>query len=606
MPVRRFAGYMWRSLVVLGLAVPAAAQIIDGPPPVLSKLDPLLQPALANPGGRSLVIVRAVDPATVDGVRALIAQTGGTQRRDLHIVEAVAADVPNLSLSTLSNSPLVRRIALDRLTLGSVDRTAATIGSDMVRQDFGYDGTGVGIAVIDSGITAWHDDLTSASAPGTQRVDEFVDFVDGHTTPRDDYGHGTHVAGIIAGNGFDSNGARTGIAPGSRLTVLRVLDSAGHGRISDVIAALDYVLTHRARLNIRVVNLSIGAGVYESSQTDVLTQAAKRVVDAGIVVVASAGNNGRSGTGRRQYGGITAPGNAPWVLTVGASSHGGTANRADDTVTDFSSRGPTAVDRAAKPDVIAPGLGIVSLTAPGSYLATARPDALLPGTVDPGYLPYLSLSGTSQAAPVVTGVVALLLQANPDLTPNAVKAILQYTAEFNSAYDPLTQGAGFVNARGALEVSLALAASSVTYTVDPMWSGHLLWGNARVSSGRLSASANAWPLGVTWGASELSSGATVEWGVFESNGGATPWRIDTTLSENVVWGDGCGGANCEGQPWVSDHTVVWGTSGEGDTVVWGTSDGDTVVWGTSGNETVMWETPQDPNAIEDPMCAGTR
>src|SRR4029450_10463246 len=153
-----------------------------------------------------------------------------------------------------------------------------------------------------------------------------------------------------------------------------------------------------------------------------------------------------------QYAGITAPGNAPWVLTVGASSHMGTVDRADDTIAAFSSRGPAAIDYTAKPDLVAPGVGLESLTDPASWMYGAKSAYLLNGTVATSYLPYLSLSGTSMAAPVITGTVALMLQANPALTPNAVKAILQYTAQLYPGHDALTQGAGFLNAKGAVEL----------------------------------------------------------------------------------------------------------------------------------------------------------
>ena len=191
----------------------------------------------------------------------------------------------------------------------------------------------------------------------------------------------------------------------------------------------------------------------ESYLTDPLTLAAKRVVDAGVVVVTAAGNFGKnSTTGKLQYGAITAPGNAPWVLTVGAYSHEGTITRSDDQMADFSSRGPTAVDYGAKPDVVATGVGIVSLSVPGSTLYNDYPQFLLPGSTANGKTPYLSLTGTSMAAPMVTGTVALMMQANPNLTPNLAKAIIEYTAQ-NYGYDPLTQGAGFLNAKGAVDLA---------------------------------------------------------------------------------------------------------------------------------------------------------
>src|SRR5262249_14198584 len=175
--------------------------------------------------------------------------------------------------------------------------------------------------------------------------------------------------------------------------------------------------------------------------------------DAGITVVAAAGNFGKNAAGLPQYGGVNAPGNAPWVLTVGASSTQGTSHRTDDVVTTYSSRGPSFIDWAAKPDLVAPGTGTVSLAAAGSHYYNTKPGALAPGTVATASLPYLSLTGTSMAAPVVSGTVALMLQANPSLTPNAIKAILQYTAQQYPGYNALTQGAGFLNAVGAVRLA---------------------------------------------------------------------------------------------------------------------------------------------------------
>src|SRR5262249_5978197 len=189
-------------------------------------------------------------------------------------------------------------------------------------------GSGVGVALIDSGVTPWHDDLarnvSNGRGPIGQRVMEFVDFVDGAAQPHDDFGHGTHVAGIIGGSGWDASGQYAGVAPGADLLVLRVLNGQGQGSVSDVIRAIDYAVANRARFHLRVINLSIGAAVLESYDTDPLTLAAKRAVDAGLVVVTAAGNLGKDANGNVQFGGITGPGKAPWVITVGADNDPGT------------------------------------------------------------------------------------------------------------------------------------------------------------------------------------------------------------------------------------------------------------------------------------------
>ena len=582
-----------------GGAEPTASTSLGVSPAALAKLDPILQRRAAAGTGTSRVIVRGIDSTPATTLADLIQSAGGKAGRKIGVFRGRVGDVPNAALAALASNPYVAGISSDRVIVGANERTGATIGSTSVRQDYGYDGSGVGVAIIDSGVAAAHDDLAGTSG---QRVDRFVDFVNGQTGAYDDYGHGTHVAGIIAGNGFDSSGARTGVAPGARLTVLKVLDGSGSGRISDVIAAIDYVVDNKDALNIRVINLSVATGVYESYNTDPLTLATQRAVRAGIVVVAAAGNNGRDTQGRTHHGGVTAPGNAPWVLTVGASSHMGTVDRSDDTVAGFSSRGPGAIDYAAKPDLVAPGVGIESLSNPACTFYTARAAYLLPGTVATSYLPYLSLSGTSMSAPVVAGTVAMMLQANPSLTPNEVKAILEYTAEFYPGYDRLTEGAGFLNAKGAVELARYLGASqTVPYPSDEKWTGHLMWGNRLVKGGRLTASASAWATSVLWGAATTASGTSVEFGVLcpgsGACGGSHPWVPDDAHFFNVVWGDTCAGDDCQGTVWST--TVVWGTSDEGDTVVWGTSDeGDTVVWGTSDEgDTVVWGT-----SCTDPAC----
>jgi serine protease AprX len=582
---RAFSVAVWFTLCVLVSVEPTR---LAASTDALGKLDAVLR-ARTHQAGQSRVIVHT--KVSVPLVDSLVRGVGGAVLSKIPGIGASVMVVPNAALKGLANNPFIELIALDRVIVGAMERTAHAIGAVSARNDFGYDGAGVGVAIIDSGVTPWHDDLSQGGTG--QRVVRFVDFTGGATTPYDDYGHGTHVAGIIAGNGLDSSGARTGVAPGANLIVLKVLDGNGRGYISDVIAALDYAVAHRDELNIRVVNLSVATGVYESYYLDPLTLATQRAVRAGITVVAAAGNRGRTEDGRTAYGGITAPGNAPWVLTVGASSHMGTVDRADDTIAAFTSRGPTAVDVSAKPDILAPGVGIESLSNPGSALYANVPGALLPGTVAQPSLPYLSLSGTSMSAPVVSGIVALMMQANPSLTPNAVKAILQYTAETYPAYDPLTEGAGFVNAKGAIELARHLASPlTIVYPDDSRWTQALIWGNHRVRGGQLGANANAWPASVTWGAANGADNRPTWLGELCTTADCSStegkWRLWNGQSSNVVWGSICAGSNCA-IPWTlayvlgatDGETVVWGTGDDGETVVWGTDDGETVVWGTA-------------------------
>ena len=583
-------------------ALTPAFRSLDAATSGLSKLDPVLQQqVLSDKKGTSPVIVRfAADGKSLKDAVQIIEESGGTARRKLPIIEGQVAVVDNKTLLKLADSPVVEHISLDRPVMGANELTGATVGATAARRSYGYDGSGVGVVIIDSGVSAIHDDL--ADANGAQRVVRFVDFVNDQPQVYDDYGHGTHVAGIIAGNGADSGGARAGIAPAARLVVLKVLDATGKGTISDVIAALDYAVAHRDELNIGVINLSVATGVYESYERDPLTLAAKRAVNAGIVVVSAAGNNGTNAQGITSYAGVTAPGNAPWVLTVGASSHMGNANRSDDTIAAFSARGPAAVDFGAKPDIVAPGVGTESLSNPGSTLYQAGGPYLLQGTVQKPYLPYLSLSGTSMAAPVVSGTVALMLQANPSLTPNAVKAILQYTAELKPNYDRLTQGAGFLNTAGAVTLARYFARPSGSYPSTLNWSKQLIWGNRSIKGGRVMPDANAWSTSLTWGTDTTSTGSAVNWGAFCITSGCEyatgRWSILTSKVKNIVWGTICGGQNCS-VPWTvsgilaaaESDTVVWGTT-EGDTVVWGTTEElDTVVWGTTDEgDTVVWGT----------------
>jgi serine protease AprX len=584
--------------------------------------------------GMSRVIIILKQGANADND---IRRFGGRGVRKLDIISGQVVELPNYVLRRLADNPAIADIHWDRPAAGEMNYAAITVGARAVQQKLGFDGAGVGVAVIDSGVTAWHDDLTyQGSNPAVkvvsgQRVTKFVDFVNGHTTPYDDNGHGSHVAGIILGNGYDTNGVRAGIAPAADLVSLKVLDAHGGGYISNVIAALDWAVANKAAYNIRVINLSVGAAVTESYNSDPLALAAKRAVDAGIVVVTTAGNFGRSAlTGKPQYGAITAPGNAPWVLTVGAYSHNGTVTRTDDTMAPYSSRGPTNVDFDAKPDVVAPGTGIVSLAVQGSTFYNSKPAYLLNGTRSTSYKPYLSLTGTSMAAPMVAGTVALMVQANPKLTPNLIKAIIEYTAE-DYGYDALTQGAGFLNAKGAVDLArfyyTAKAGMGQKVPTNRMWSRTIIWGNQKLRKGMIKPQGSAYSLNVTWGASASAEGDNIVWGTVCASdlcdnivwgtaameadnivwgtvaqpGDSVVWATVRLLNnivwgtsvgtetDNIVWGTACGGDDCA--------NIVWGTSlgTELDNIVWGTAtalEADNIVWGTSGvvADNIVWAT----------------
>jgi serine protease AprX len=618
------------------------------------KLDDEVTRATAHPLEISSVIVTLVPGAVIP--RAFQAFVRGDK---LDIINGHVLELPNRVLTALAADPAVFQVHANRPAFLHNYRTGVTVGAATVIQSMGLTGRGVGVAVLDSGITTYHDDLTPGPGDrtvypyGNQRVTKFVDFVNGQALPYDDNGHGSHVAGTILGNGTDSSGEKAGMAPAATLVSLKVLDLNGQGLISNIIAALNWVALNASTYKIRVVNMSVGAAVTESYLTDPLTLAVKALTDQGLVVVAAAGNLGENAAGLPQYGAITAPGNAPWVLTVGASSTQGTLTRADDIMGTYSSRGPTFLDWGAKPDLVAPGTGTMSLAVPGSTFYSTKAPYLIPGTN--GALTYLALTGTSMATPVVSGTVALMLQANPALTPNLVKAILQYTAQIYPGYDALTQGAGFLNSLGAVRLAAfyATAQPGARVPTQTIWSRHIIWGNHLISGGIMIPSKNAWSLAVMWGSATTlgaNGGANIVWGTASGGdniiwgtasgtniiwGTATATNIiwgtaslnniiwgtaldgsgniiwGTSLADNIIWGTDCGGADCNQTVWGSAdaNNIIWGTAAPGDNIIWGTSLDANIIWGTAAEgQDVTWgssaaDTPLFPDDASGPLPA---
>jgi serine protease AprX len=266
---RRGVGALAAFLLLLLMSWPAFA---EGRPS--GRLDKELA-TRAGSGGTSRVIIRASGSADLD---ARVRASGGRAGARLGLVRGLVAEVPNSELAALANDPGVAGVHLDRPVRALLTDEGGTGPSVRRALKNAYTGAGIGVAVIDSGITGWHDDLARVDAGRAlvgQRVAGYVDLTGTAPSVKDAYGHGTHVAGIITGSGYDSHGEYAGVAPGAHLLVFKVLDGDGRGYVSDVIQAIDTAVANRARFNLRVINLSIGAPVLESYDSDPLTLAAQ-------------------------------------------------------------------------------------------------------------------------------------------------------------------------------------------------------------------------------------------------------------------------------------------------------------------------------------------
>jgi serine protease AprX len=457
-----------------------------------------------------------------------------------------------------------------RYKSSAIDPVDEGIGADQVWAGAGplpkLTGRGVVVAVIDSGV-----DITHKALRG--HVLTSVDFTGGDGVDR--FGHGTHVAAIIAGNAGQTTDTAMyrGVASGASLVNLRVLGNDGSGSAADVIEAIDWAIDHQAAYNIRIINLSLGAPVLQPYRDDPVCAAVERAVRAGLVVVAAAGNHGETAEGKKIVGAITSPGNSPYALTVGALDTKGTADRGDDEVASFSSIGPTAFDAMLKPDLVAPGRRITSAEAAGSLLSVNFPQQHVAGS---GTNAYIYGSGSSMAAAVVSGAAALLLEERPNLQPIAIKAALQMSAEFMPAAGLVRAGAGSLNVLAAAEVALNGDLGNTTIAGDSITSSHLTIASADQVFGAQSFTTSH----------RLALRA-----LHRRNGKGNAQRNQLSASDALVWGAG------DALVWGASDALVWGASdalvwGASDALVWGASDAlvwgasDALVWGAS--DALVW------------------
>ena len=349
------------------------------------------------------------------------------------------------------------------------------------------------------------------------------------------------------------------------------------------------------------MNLSLGHPVYEPAATDPLVQAAEALVARGIVVVASAGNLGVDPRdGRPGHGGITSPANGSRIIAVGAVDGRGTLARGDDGVANYSSRGPTRFDLNAKPDLVAPGHRVVSLSAPASYLFSNYPAQHVPIGSESS-ASYMLLSGTSMAAPVVAGTAALMFEANNRMSAGAVRAILEFTSQRLATSNLLAEGAGQVNALGAVRLARLISPSVPVGQIwlrsvgglpedhdmlngEPVsWAKNIVWGDRVLLGDSAYLNMAAWRDNIVWG-QELDN---IVWGQCGASGCKNiVWGQG---GDNIVWGQ-CSGADCDGIVWgdAALDNIVWGqcdTSGCRN-IVWG-QGGDNIVWGQSGDN-IVW------------------
>lgn len=564
-------------------ALPAAlvCLLLVGSTPSSGQRRPSLSADLASDHPRGAHTHRVIVQAQGNGLDGLRRGLAGLLHRDLN--GAVALEVTDAQLEAMKGNPLFDHISGDLPVVADMAVTNKVTGATTVWQGTsgilgllgtpGYTGTGVGVAVLDSGI-ATHTALDTRVVARVNLVSD-EPYVSG-----DPFGHGTHIAGIIGGNRtaatFVTPAFAGGSAPSVRLIDVRVLGSRGSGRTSDVIAGIDWVIANRRAYGIKVINLSLGHPVTEPSATDPLCQAVARAVAADITVVVSAGNYGLTSTGAPVLGGITSPGNSPSALTVGSLDTKGTLDTSDDEVAPYSSKGPARYEIAVKPDVVAPGTRITSLEAQNSYISSTYRQWHVAGS---GKNAYLRLTGTSMSTAVVSGGVALLLNAYPSLTPAQVKMSIQMGARFMPDAGLVGGGTGSVNFAQSLKIAQNGLLNNLTTTLTSLLG--LSSGAAFRDQGTLIDRVydrtgirllRILDLGLLF-----QDADSAESGVLNLVGLSNP--LGSTGANYVVWGNVA--------DWSNSYYVVWGNSIQspsGQYVVWGNnefSDSNYVVWGNS-------------------------
>ncbi|HSU00361.1 MAG TPA: S8 family serine peptidase [Geodermatophilus sp.] len=430
MTARRLATVTVATAIGVGMAGPALAA----------------QPA---PGSAAPVdvIVREL-PGTGNQPERAVEAFGGTVGRHLGIIDAFTASVPGDRLDSLRATPGVSDVTEDaglELSSKEVEDQVAQAGSlyTIANQvtgasamwDAGYTGQGIDVAVIDSGVVP----VKGLDDPGKVVYGPDLTLeTNGSAKQKDTYGHGTHMSGIIAGRDPEAKGNKksgdasnfVGMAPDARIVSVKVADAKGQTDVSQAIAAIDWVVQNRNKngLNIRVLNMSFGTDGVQDYVLDPLAFAAEQAWHKGIVVVVAVGNEG-FGTGK-----VNNPAYDPYLIAVGSNTANGTATTADDVVSSFSNDG----DGTRNPDVVAPGDQVVSLRSSGSYLDKTYPQARIGDRLFRG-------SGTSQAAAVVSGAAALLVQQRPTATPDQIKALLMGTANAIPNATAAQQGSGLVD-----------------------------------------------------------------------------------------------------------------------------------------------------------------